>query len=175
MKTSALSWNPGLQPRGSCRAASPAEAAAGVREGLLLAGVVEEERHPFRVVHQLVHHGAVSEAAHVLLQALDTSRCDLDNLLGVQPRKALPDVHSVELPHELVARLRGPEVDEAVPDITLVLEIDRQIHEIKLPIEVDSQLLDEHLASVLVRDVPQHHGRVNPGLLRLLGLRLGHG
>mmetsp|Transcript_64459 Transcript_64459/g.182885 ORF Transcript_64459/g.182885 Transcript_64459/m.182885 type:complete len:226 (+) Transcript_64459:121-798(+) len=131
-----------------------------VREGYFLPVFVEDQRHPLGVVLQLIHHRAVPQAPHVLLQTLHPGWRDLNHLLRVEARQAFPDVHAVELRHEPLARRLVPKVDETVADVALVFEIDGQVHEIKLPAKADAQLLDEHLSCVLVGNIPQHDCRV---------------
>eukprot|EP00450_Noctiluca_scintillans_P019253 CAMPEP_0194512470 /NCGR_PEP_ID=MMETSP0253-20130528/44475_1 /TAXON_ID=2966 /ORGANISM="Noctiluca scintillans" /LENGTH=176 /DNA_ID=CAMNT_0039355925 /DNA_START=84 /DNA_END=614 /DNA_ORIENTATION=- len=130
--------------------------------------LVKEERHPVGVVTQLIHHWTVPQPPDILWQTLHTCGRDLCDFLGVEPRQALPNLDTVELLHELFACLGGAEVDEAVADVTLVLEIDGEIHEIESPLEIDAQLLDQHFPRVLVRNVPQHHGRAACNLLVFL-------
>mmetsp|Transcript_39368 Transcript_39368/g.106511 ORF Transcript_39368/g.106511 Transcript_39368/m.106511 type:complete len:251 (-) Transcript_39368:149-901(-) len=128
------------------------------RQWALHALLVEHEGHPLRVKYQLLHHGANAQALHVLLKALDSSRRNLRNLVGVvDARQAPAHLDARELGHEHPAGLIGTEVDETVANIARVLEVHGQIDEIELAAQVLVQLVHQHVPRVLVRDVPQHH------------------
>mmetsp|Transcript_75991 Transcript_75991/g.170421 ORF Transcript_75991/g.170421 Transcript_75991/m.170421 type:complete len:203 (+) Transcript_75991:215-823(+) len=120
------------------------------------------------MILKLIHHRAIAQPSHILLQSLHTSRCHLHHFLRVQTGEALPHVDPVKLFHKFGASLGCPEVDEAVPNVALVLEINWQVHEVEDSTELNAQLLDEHLSGVLVGNVPQHHSGVVRGRLTIL-------
>mmetsp|Transcript_210 Transcript_210/g.487 ORF Transcript_210/g.487 Transcript_210/m.487 type:complete len:230 (+) Transcript_210:409-1098(+) len=133
----------------------------GQREGHLLAGLVEDKWHPFRVVDKLVHDGAIAEPLHVFLESMHTGWRHLRHLLRVQSREALAHVDAMEETNKTFACLRCAEVDETVAHVALVLEVNGQVNKIKLAFMLGIQLLDEHVPCVLVGDVPQHHRSVD--------------
>mmetsp|Transcript_128202 Transcript_128202/g.304403 ORF Transcript_128202/g.304403 Transcript_128202/m.304403 type:complete len:503 (+) Transcript_128202:287-1795(+) len=108
------------------------------------------------MVLELVHHRAILQASDILHEPLDARGGDLHDLLGVQPREALPHVHAVELPDEPLAGILSAEVDKAIPYVALVLEVDGQVHEVELPVKLQAQLLDQHFPRILVGNIPEH-------------------
>mmetsp|Transcript_116058 Transcript_116058/g.248198 ORF Transcript_116058/g.248198 Transcript_116058/m.248198 type:complete len:425 (+) Transcript_116058:325-1599(+) len=115
------------------------------------------------MMHQLVHHRAVPQADHVFFEALHTSRRDLSDLARVEPWKARPHIYAVVLFHEACARFHSTEVDEAIANVAPLLEVDGEVYKIKLATEIRVELFHQHLARVLVGDVPQHYGREGCG------------
>jgi hypothetical protein len=66
---------------------------------------------------------------------------------------------SVELLYERNDEARLKKVDEAVPHVTLVLEIDRQVEEIVRSFMSHVHLVKQHHLVVLVWNIPHHDSR----------------
>lgn len=121
---------------------------------------IEDEGHPIRMVLKLMHHRAVGEAANVLSLALHSRWCHLSDLSRIESRQALSDIDAIKFLYEVLASFWCSEVDKAIPNVALVLEVDGKIHEVEFTLEIFVQTIQKHLLCVFVGDIPQHDSGV---------------
>ena len=90
---------------------------------------------------------------HEVTLTLDSTKGNLANLLGIKVFPGLivqvfeegNNVHWIN------------KVDESVPDIAAIVKVQRQVEKVISALVMPVNALQEHLLSVLVRDVPNHN------------------
>lgn len=122
----------------------------------------------------LAHISSLVEVVSQSLLALDSTVCDLANLLGVEGLPSLA-VHVLEEGYDVDW---VDKVDEGVADVAAVVHVHGQVEEVVLALMESVDSLEEHILGVLVGDITNHDGcaRVLTGedLLKVNGeLRVG--
>mmetsp|Transcript_85306 Transcript_85306/g.246270 ORF Transcript_85306/g.246270 Transcript_85306/m.246270 type:complete len:239 (+) Transcript_85306:1673-2389(+) len=102
---------------------------------------------------------------------------NLANLRAAKARQHVADGGAMELRDEFAGRRRRLEVDEGISHIALAPEVDGQIQEIVRIVIALLQPVDQHVTSIAIRDVAEHHGGARRAVhLRSVGhaLHVGH-
>mmetsp|Transcript_96129 Transcript_96129/g.296454 ORF Transcript_96129/g.296454 Transcript_96129/m.296454 type:complete len:285 (-) Transcript_96129:54-908(-) len=122
--------------------------------------------HDYGVVGASFRDGTVHQVQYVVLEALDVRRVHLADLWAVEPS----ETEVCEDPRAPLRCLNCSKVDEGKANVAVVLQVPRKVEEIEAirGTHAVDEFLQQHVLSVLGRNVPQHQG----GDLTLVGILL---
>mmetsp|Transcript_4318 Transcript_4318/g.10242 ORF Transcript_4318/g.10242 Transcript_4318/m.10242 type:complete len:211 (+) Transcript_4318:325-957(+) len=121
--------------------------------------LAEDLGHPIGLVqaHELGHHGTVTQAPHVLVQALVPGWGHLADLPALESRQLQAALRTVEFGGEAPAGLGCAEVEECIAEVAAILEVDGHIDKVHgVPVASILKPLEECVLGVLVRNVAEH-------------------